>query len=163
MHADGTEATRVSPEHHHAATCPRCSTHHEVETWTFVDARRHPHQRERILSHSINMFVCSVCTITVRVELPLLYVDTINGFSAFHVPSEALSDTAWLRRFDTRGRLTEPLNVRTSAMGGMIVVDPHVVFSIAELVRYIEFREALAMLRVDDRRDGDAEGRTGNA
>jgi len=138
----------------HATTCPRCSTHHEVETWTLVDARHQPQLRDLILGGRINVFECSVCSIAVRIDVPLLYVDSAHVFSVFYLPSEALSDATALRTFDTRGRLSEPVKVRTSAMGGMIVADPHVVFSVAELVRFIEFREALAAQRAHDRRDG---------
>lgn len=143
MRADGTERPAVTSVTRQAVRCPRCSTHHEVDTWAFVDARRQPRQREQVLGGHLHVYECTVCAVRVRLELPFHYVDTAIKLWALYLPAEALSEPAALRAFDTRGRLTAPVSMSGSGM----VTEPHVVFSIAELVRYIEFREALQRQR----------------
>lgn len=140
-----------------AVLCPRCTTQHLIETWDVIDVERYPHMRGVVFSGQIHLLTCSLCRAQARVEMPFVYYDAASRCTAYYLPPDGLSSPAALSVFDTRGRLRSPVTVRRSGIGGHQVHAPHVVFSIAELVRYAEFREELARhLSGAHRHPGDA-------
>jgi len=137
--------------------CPRCGTQHLIETWDVIDVEHYPHMRDVVFSGRIHLLTCSLCHTRTRIEIPFMYYDAVALFTAYYLPPDALSDPSALLAFDPHGRLQSPVTVRRSAIGGRQAVAPHVVFSITELVRYAEFREALARHRVSSRFLADAD------
>ncbi len=127
--------------------CPRCGTQHLIETWDVIDVERYPHMREVVFSGRLHLLTCSLCHTHARMQIPFLYYDAVARFTAYYLPPDALSDPSALLVFDSRGRLQRPVTVRRSGIGGVQTLAPHVVFSIGELIRYAEFREALVQHR----------------
>jgi CpXC protein/HIRAN domain len=126
--------------------CPVCQRTKTVVVWQSLNADVSPEAREELLKGKINVFECEVCEQTFPIAAPLLYHDMTRRFLVQFHPFEVIEDPDFLARFDRDGRDTrflEPAGIMPAVDGLGYMKNPHVVFSMAELVRYVLFRERL--------------------
>jgi len=107
-----------------------------------------PEAREALFQGKINAFECASCHTTVVVPVPLLYHDMGRRFVVQYFPAQALDDDAFLEHFTADGTdrstadMLDKLPETVRAMRGLDYMQrPHIVFNMAELVRYVAFRE----------------------
>jgi hypothetical protein len=94
-----------------------------------------------LLQGKINSYVCPTCELRIVINRNLLYHNMINMYLAFFVPPFFTDDENFLDKFNEKGQYVVLPN-------NTIPVDyfnyAHIVFSMEELVNYINFREKLA-------------------
>lgn len=138
------EGSLVSVSRRVAMFCPRCGTQLVAELWESVNVPVNPDLRLRLFRRELNVVHCETCDIRMALPAPLLYHDTTLGFAVQYLPASALDDARALGRFRPDGSVGFAPTVSRLLEAFAYLQAPHVVFSIDEMLRYIEFREALA-------------------
>jgi hypothetical protein len=132
--------------------CPRCGQTKEVMVWSSLNADVSPEARVRLLEGKINLFECEACDETSVIDAALLYHDMSRRFFVQYYPFDAVEDADFLARFDQSGRETAHGEIARKDLGSPVagyLVQLHIVFSMAELVRYVLFRERVFDPRAD--------------
>jgi hypothetical protein len=140
------EAPVMSIEQPVDLDCPECHQTKTVMVWQSLNADVSPEAREQLLQGKVNVFECEACGQTFPIAAPLLYHDMARRFLVQFHPFQSVDDPDFLARFDSDGRDTTFLEAagKIPASGDVeYMKHPHVVFSMAELVRYVLFRERL--------------------
>jgi hypothetical protein len=143
----------MSIRHEEGIACPRCGRTETITLWESIDAEPDPGAREALFEAKINRFDCPGCDFDSLVPVPLLYHDRRRQFLVQYFPFGLLDEGEFVERFTADGRDRRMLEAFREALAakkippGAEPAEPHVVFDMAELVRYILFRE-----RVFDRR-----------
>ena len=112
--------------------CPRCGQEHEARVWKTLDVSAEPTIKEALFAWEINVFNCPGCDFRAQLPVSLLYTDPDKMFAVRYYPMDALGDEGFYAGFRHDG---EPVEPEPSA------IKPHVVFDMAEMMRYIVFRE----------------------
>jgi predicted RNA-binding Zn-ribbon protein involved in translation (DUF1610 family) len=135
--------------------CPKCGKEQTVTIWESIDADPDPEARTALFEARVNRFDCPACDFDALVPLPLLYHDRKRQFVVQFFPFGWLDEPEFVSRFSADGRDRQVADMFERALKakklppGAEPAEPHVVFDMAELVRYVLFRE-----RVFDARDG---------
>ena len=124
--------------------CPQCHTKQIILVWDSVNVHENPELKENLFKGEINAFRCENCEYFERLQVPLLYHDQHRGILVWYFPlSHIENDKTFLDHFNEQGvfqiKEMELLNEDLAAEFQRI----HVVFDMAELVRYVWFREKL--------------------
>jgi uncharacterized protein YbaR (Trm112 family) len=125
-------------------SCPECRQTRAVVVWESLNADVSPAARALLLQGKINVLECEACGQTFPIAAPLLYHDMSRRFLVQFYPFEAVEGADFLARFDRDGRDTafiEPAGIMPAVDGLGYMKNPHIVFGMAELVRYVLFRE----------------------
>jgi hypothetical protein len=127
--------------------CPKCATKQTVTLWSSIDADPDPEARAALFEAKINRFDCPGCDFDALVPVPLLYHDRRRQFVVQYFPFGLLDERDFVERFTADGRDRQVLESFEKAMAakkippGAVPAEPHVVFDMAELVRFVLFRE----------------------
>jgi predicted RNA-binding Zn-ribbon protein involved in translation (DUF1610 family) len=145
----------VSVKRDEQIACPKCGTEQTVTLWESIDADPDPGARAALFEAQINRFDCPTCDFDALVPVPLLYHDRRRQFVAQFFPFGLLDEEQFVARFEADGRDRTVAKAFREAVAarkippGAEPAEPHIVFDMAELVRYVLFRE-----RVFDARAG---------
>ena len=139
--------------------CPKCGKAQTVTLWESIDADPDPGARTALFEAQINRFDCPACEFDALVPVPLLYHDRRRQFVVQFFPFGLLDEQEFVARFtaDGRDRRVDEAFERALAAKklppGAEPMQPHLVFEMGELVRFVLFRE-----RVFDARAAEAQG-----
>lgn len=142
--------------------CPKCGQAQTVTIWESIDADPDPEARAALLEARVNRFDCPACEFDALVPLPLLYHDRKRQYVVQFFPFGWLNEPEFVDRFSADGRDRQVAEEFERALKakklppGAEPVEPHIVFEMAELVRYVLFRE-----RVFDARDAKGSSAAG--
>ena len=145
----------MSMKREEEVACPRCGREQNVTLWSSIDADPDPDARAALLEAQVNRFDRPGCDFDALVPVPLLYHDRRRQFVVQYFPFGWLDQGEFVERFTADGRDRQVIEAFAKAMAakkippGAEPAEPHVVFDMAELVRYVLFRE-----RVFDHRAG---------
>jgi hypothetical protein len=154
----------MSSKREEEVECPKCGRSQTVTLWEVIDAEPDPEARAALLEARVNRFDCPGCDFDALVPVPLLYHDRRRQFLAQYFPFGLLDEAEFVERFTADGRDRQVLARFEQALKakkippGAEPAEPHVVFDMAELVRYVLFRE-----RVFDARDAQSSPAQGEA
>ena len=127
--------------------CPRCGRTQTVTLWESIDADPDPEARAALFEARVNRFDCPGCDFDALVPVPLLYHDRRRQFVVQYFPFGLLDEAEFVGRFTADGRDRHVMDAFERALAakrippGAEPAEPHVVFDMAELVRYVLFRE----------------------
>jgi hypothetical protein len=127
--------------------CPRCGKTQTVTLWSSIDADPDPEARAALFEAQINRFDCPGCDFDALVPVPLLYHDRRRQFVVQYFPFGWLDQQEFVDRFTADGRDRQVAEAFERALRakklppGAEPAEPHVVFDMAELVRFVLFRE----------------------
>lgn len=127
--------------------CPRCGKAQTVKLWESIDVEPDPEAREALFEARINRFDCPSCDFDALVPVPLLYHDRRRQFVVQFFPFALLDERDFVTRFTADGRdrrvaeAFERAQAAKKIPPGAEPAEPHVVFDMTELVRYVLFRE----------------------
>lgn len=127
--------------------CPRCGTARTITLWESIDADPDPEARAALFEAQVNRFDCPACDFDALVPVPLLYHDRRRQFVAQYFPFGMLDEKEFVGRFTSDGRDRQVVEAFQKALAekkippGAEPMEPHLVFDMAELVRYVLFRE----------------------
>jgi len=136
--------------------CPKCGKSQTVTIWESIDADPDPEARTALFEARINRYDCPSCDFDALVPLPLLYHDRKRQFVVQFFPFGWLDEPEFMSRFTADGHDRQVAEAFERALKakkippGAEPAEPHVVFDMTELVRYVLFRE-----RVFDARDAE--------
>lgn len=148
----------MSIKHDGEIPCPKCGKAQVVTLWEAIDADPDPEARTALFEARVNRFDCPSCDFDALVPVPLLYHDRRRQFVAQFFPFGWLDEPKFVERFTADGRDRQVLEQFERAVKakkippGAEPAEPHVVFEMQELVRYVLFRE-----RVFDARDAQTQ------
>ena len=136
--------------------CPRCGKAQTVKIWESIDAVPDPEARAALFEAKINRFDCPSCDFDALVPVPLLYHDRRRQFVVQFFPFGLLDERDFVDRFTADGRDRQVAEAFARAQAARKIppraeaAEPHVVFDMAELVRYVLFRERVFDAHVED-------------
>lgn len=149
------ERNRVTPKAYHRThnpmsqthqldvACPKCGLSQTTSYWSSINVSLDPELRQQLFDGQINVFRCTACEAAVPISTTLMYHDMQRKFCVWYYPFNMIEDAATLDQFNTEGKLQLNLPELATKMMPSYMLDPPVVFHPDELLRYIEFREAL--------------------
>jgi hypothetical protein len=132
--------------------CPECGGRQTAPLCDAVGADAEPDLRGSLLSGDLNTVRCDACGYEGYLDTPVLYYDVPRQYCVQYLPEEALEDSETLERFNADGTWNVDLELPAGGVGDFLK-EPHVVFDLDEMRRYIVFRELLF-----DREAGGGEG-----
>ncbi len=124
------------------AVCPQCGNRQAALLCDAIGADTEPRLREELLTGRINTFTCEGCGYEGYLDTPLLYFDMNRRFCVQYLPEEALENPESLKSFTKDGKWDVDLDLPVNGIGDFLR-EPHVVFDLDEMRRYIVFRELL--------------------
>ncbi|MEJ5328560.1 MAG: CpXC domain-containing protein [Desulfobaccales bacterium] len=118
--------------------CPDCGQQQEVVLWDSINVTLDPELKEKLFQGKINIFDCVACHYTTFINYPLLYHDMNRGFLVQYYPfSSLMEDNEFLKMFRKNGK------IKMVGVPGTYLEEPHIVFDMNEMLRYILFREKI--------------------
>ena len=130
--------------------CPNCGHKQTAEFYQAINVKLNPELKEQFFKGEINMFVCEECGNKAVVDLVFLYHDMDKRFCVQYCPyelvvqqSEKLSEM-----YSIDGKLNVPANIQLPETA-QYMYEPHIVLSLDEMIRYVQFRDALFEKRSD--------------
>jgi len=125
----------------HELECPECRREQGVVVWESVNVDLDPSLRQKLVDGQINTFECKSCGHRAFLSVPLLYHDMTRQFCVQYVPPRMLDDPSVLNGYTVDGKMD--IDLPGGGPGGQYLTEPHVVFDMGEMVRYVMFRERL--------------------
>jgi hypothetical protein len=127
----------------HELICPQCGNAQQVEVRDSLNVTVDPNLRNRLFNADINIFTCESCNHKAIINIPLLYHDMNRRYCVQYYPPESIEDDKFMDQFTTDGKwsfrdIPEIVNNDLNYMG-----DPHIVFSLFDMIQYIKFRDRL--------------------
>lgn len=128
--------------------CPSCRAKQDIVIWKSLNVTRDPEIREQLFTGKINYFTCGSCDFEGFISAPLVYHDMEKKICANYVPIEYLEDEEYLKH-----SFTPDAEIRLELPDDTARIDDreyfrhtHIVFSMAELIRYVLFRDRLGQV-----------------
>jgi hypothetical protein len=156
----------MSVKREEEVACPKCGKVQSITIWESVDVEQDQEARAALFEAKINRFDCPSCDFDAIVPVPLLYHDRGRSFVAQYFPFGLLDEPEFVARFTSDGRDRHVIEAFARAVAarklppGAEPAEPHVVFDMEELVRYVLFRErvfdACAQKQEGERPPGNA-------
>jgi hypothetical protein len=125
--------------------CPSCKAKQDIVIWKSINVTRDPEIREQLFTGRINYFTCGSCKFEGFISAPLVYDDMEKKICVNYVPVEYLDDEEYLKQsFTPEGGIRLVLTKDTAHIADTDYFrNAHIVFSMAELIRYVLFRDRL--------------------
>jgi hypothetical protein len=118
--------------------CPQCAAKQTATIMKTLDVKANPAIRDALFQWEINVFNCDKCGFKAQLPIRLHYTDENKGISIIYFPMDELGNPDFYTEFNKKGEPNEKTDDR-----------PHIVFDMAELMRYIVFREVVLDKGVD--------------
>lgn len=117
--------------------CPKCQHDQAVQLYESINVQTSPDLKKRLMANQMNTVTCGQCTLTFRVDKPLLYHDPVKRFMIYQIPMSGRTAEEGERQF------TDSLGQLSSLMAkDLQSPDVSLVFSRTELVERIFLRDA---------------------
>ena len=124
--------------------CPACGHRQIAEFYQAINVKLNPELKERLFKGELNMFVCEECGKKAVVDLVFLYHDMDKRFCVQYCPVELVVQQSdkLSEMYTVDGRLSVPANIQLPETA-RYMYEPHIVLSLDEMIRYVQFRDAL--------------------
>jgi CpXC protein len=130
--------------------CPGCGKKQETMVCHTINVTLNPELREQLLKGEINVFRCESCGTKAFIETPVLYHDMTRQYSVQYLPFEYMNNETFLRGFTADGQQKFTVVGEQTSKTNQYLLLPHIVFDLAEMARYIRFRDRLFDLHEDN-------------
>jgi len=124
-------------------SCPKCEHKQKITIWKSVNVTDDATLRERLFNAEINVFKCESCGNKAFLAVPLLYNDVERKFCVQFYPYDSLTQETFWDLFTIDGKFKIKKLSENAAESGNYLLEPHIVFDLDEMLRYIQFREKL--------------------
>lgn len=122
--------------------CGTCRTSVSMYVWHTLDVTEYPDLKRQLLADTVNVVPCPACGRRCRCDIPIRYDDPLLGFAVQFIPAGYRTDPAFLQLCTEAGTLPAS-QTRTADVFGA-EREPHVVFSMDEMIRYVVFRDRIS-------------------
>jgi len=128
--------------------CPSCRAKQDILIWKSINVTRDPGVKEQLFCAKINYFDCENCDFEGFITAPLVYNDMEKKICVNYVPLEYLDDGECLKQsFTPDGKIRPYLPDDTARIADTKYFrNAHIVFSMAEMIRYVLFRDRLGQV-----------------
>jgi hypothetical protein len=128
--------------------CPSCQAKQDIVIWKSINVTRDPEIKEQLFTGKINYFKCKSCDFEGFISAPLVYDDMEKKICVNYLPVEYLEDEDYLRlSFTPDAGIRLNIHEDTARIADTDYFrHAHIVFSMAELIRYVLFRDRLAQV-----------------
>lgn len=128
--------------------CPQCGSMTKITLWSSLNVDVDPWAKEELLQGNLNLFRCPSCKAEGFLPVPFLYNDMNSQVCIQYVPFELLVEGNLLEMFNRKGQFKIADSMTIGPPGDELfnmdyMLNPHVVFDINELIRYVLFRDRL--------------------
>lgn len=129
--------------------CPECNTKQKITYWESINVDVDEELKKELMEGNINVIKCSNCDFSTFLEYPLFYHDMTKQYCVQYYPSEMLyNPISYVNIFSGMtkdGKKVIPSNwpIDPERLGSSYILEPHIVFDIEEMKRYVLFREYL--------------------
>jgi O-acetyl-ADP-ribose deacetylase len=133
----------------HELQCPACGHTQTIEVWSTINVTVDPKLKDRLFNGEINTFLCEKCGKKSFIDTPLFYHDMRQNYCVQFYPLALLEDKTFFENFEADGstkKISLPF-MDKFADTAKYLANPHIVFAMDEMLRYITFREALYSLK----------------
>ena len=130
--------------------CPSCGHRQTAEFYQAINAKLNPELKEKLFAGELNIFKCEECGSRAAVDLVFLYNDTDKRFCVQYCPYELVIQKSdkLAEMYSVDGRLNAPANIQLPE-AVRYMYEPHIVLSLDEMIRYVQFRDALYEKSID--------------
>jgi len=133
----------MSTSHQIELECPHCG-HKQVATlWGSINVTVHPHLKEEFFKGRLNFFDCEECKMQTPTICGFMYNDMHKKILVQYQPPQEMEDREFLDLFTANGTVVLPEELAKIPEIQQYMSQPHVVFDMEELRRYVRFRELL--------------------
>jgi hypothetical protein len=122
--------------------CTECGVITETQIWNTLNATIDPEDKQLLLQGKINLFECKSCGHQAWINSQLLFHEMNQHYIVYLFYPEQIESTKFLDSFSKDGRFHEDPGFDTSDIPRYFK-NPHYVFSMYELINYVEFRDKL--------------------
>ena len=124
--------------------CPECGHAQMTVYYQSINVNFNPELKEELFKGRLNLFECEECGHKALIDLMFLYHDMEKMFCVQYYPFARVmqKDERLAEMYTIEGKLKLPDNVQLAEIAGYML-EPHVVLSLEEMVRYVQFRDVL--------------------
>ena len=124
--------------------CPVCGHKQLAEFYQAINVKLNPELKEKLFNGQLNMFTCEECGKKAVVDLVFLYHDMDKRFCVQYCPVELVVQQSdkLSEMYTVDGKLNVPSNIQLPETA-QYMYEPHIVLSLDEMIRYVQFRDAL--------------------
>ena len=138
----------------HDLQCPSCGHTTPTTVWESINVTVDPRLKEQLFAGRVNMFECARCDNRTFVNASLLYHDVTLRYCTYFFPRHALDADDFYQKFNVDGSLAmHGAEAVLASMAGYLT-QPHIVFDMHEMLRYVVFRDRLASSRTSSDEQG---------
>ncbi len=125
-------------------SCPACGHRQKVEFYQAVNVKLNPELKEKLFTGALNIFRCDECSKRAIIDLVFLYHDIDKRFCVQYCPFGLVAEGSdkLSAMYTIEGKLNVPPNIQLPETAHYMY-EPHIVLSLDEMIRYVQFREAL--------------------
>jgi hypothetical protein len=132
--------------------CPECGNAQMTTYYRSINVNLNPELKEELFKGQLNLFECEDCGNKALIDLVFLYHDMEKRFCVQYCPfSNVIHEDNWLAETYTIEGKPNYLDKFPETKTLEYVLDLHIVLSLEEMVRYVQFRDVLHAKLADDK------------
>lgn len=124
--------------------CPECKTKQATRVWRSLNPSHDPEDKELLFRGKINLFSCEGCSYEALIPIDFIYHDTAKFYCVQFYSPLSLENDEFFNSFTSEGLPTWIETLGNLAKQAPHLLQPHVVFDMGELIRYVKFRDGIA-------------------
>jgi len=129
-------------------SCPGCHTKQTVMLYDSLNVTLDPEVKKDVIDGKINVFKCYNCNAEIIVQKAFLYHDMSQHFCAYFIPNDAVFNDNFIKnQISSDGQMNyEVSDLVKNNPDFEYFMNPHIVLSMNELIRYVIFRDRIAYI-----------------
>jgi transcription elongation factor Elf1 len=132
-------------------TCTNCGLKTEVVFWNTLNAQINPEDKQLLLEGKVNLFECPSCGHQAWLNTQMLFHDMEQEYVVYLFYPDQIDSPKFLNSFSKSGSYHVDPGFEIPKSSAYFK-NPHYVFSMDELVTYIQFRDRLFELNKSRRK-----------
>lgn len=125
-------------------SCPECKEKQATQVWRSLNPCLDPGDKKLLFAGKINLFSCERCSYAAFIPIDFIYHDTAQQYCVQVYPPHSVEDAEFINSFTSEGMPTWVDWLGNLGKQAPHLLRPHIVFDMAELTRYVKFRDRLA-------------------
>lgn len=137
--------TKIEPA---IISCPECKTKQTVMLYESLNVSINPEAKKDLIDGKIHIFKCNNCNSEIIIEKDLLYHDMNQHYLAYFIPKNTVFNDDFIKNqisFEGQLNFKIPDMIKNNTEFEYFM-NPHIVLSMNELIRYVVFRDRIAYI-----------------
>ena len=130
--------------HEQELECPACGHSQNAVVYETINVTLDPELKEKLFKGQLNLFVCEECGHRAIMNLVFLYHDMEKKFCVQYCPFEKVlrKDEQLAEMYTINGEPQYLYSLQLPEIAEYML-EPHIVLSLDEMVRYVQFRDVI--------------------